>query len=76
MSAEISSGAEAGFQAYEAAVLPLLPRHGGLLERRLRTDDALVEIHPADEERQSHKGLLEGLGVTQRVLRVNDVTVP
>ncbi|MEE6274559.1 hypothetical protein [Georgenia wangjunii] len=86
MVAEIPSGAAAGFQAYESAVLPLLPRHGGHLERRFRTDDALTEIHIvsflsqdgfesylADEERQSHKHLLDGLDITQRVLLVNDV---
>ena len=35
----------AGFQAYEAAVLPLLSEHGGLLERRLRNDDGTIEVH-------------------------------
>ncbi len=86
MVADIPGGAEAGFQAYESAVLPLLERHGGLLERRLRTGDALTEVHIvsfesqegfqsylADEERQSHRGLLEGLDVAQRVLLVEDV---
>jgi uncharacterized protein (DUF1330 family) len=86
MVADIPSGAEAGFQAYESAVLPLLQRHGGRLERRLRTDDALTEVHIvsftsqegfqsylADEERQSHKGLLDDLDVAQRVLLVHDV---
>ena len=86
MVADIRSGAEAGFQAYESAVLPLLQRHGGRLERRLRTNDALTEVHIvsfesqegfqsylADQERQSHKGLLDGLDVTQRVLVVDDV---
>lgn len=33
------------FQEYEAQVLPLLARHGGRLERRLRTGDALHEVH-------------------------------
>jgi hypothetical protein len=86
MVADIPSGAEAGFQAYESAVLPLLQRHGGRLERRLRTDDALTEVHIvsfasqegfqsylADEERQSHKGLLDDLDVAQRVLLVHEV---
>ena len=86
MVADIRGGAEAGFQAYESAVLPLLQRHGGRLERRLRTDDALTEAHIvsfasregfqsylADEERQSHKGLLDDLDVAQRVLLVHDV---
>lgn len=37
-------GVEA-FCAYEDAVLPLLERHGGVLERRLRTGDGRVEVH-------------------------------
>ena len=35
----------AGFQAYEAAVLPLLSEHGGSLERRLRNGDGTIEVH-------------------------------
>ena len=86
MVADIPSGGEQRFQAYEAAVLPLLPRHGGRLERRFRTGDALTEVHVvtfasqegfesylADEERQSHRGLLDGLDVVQRLLLVDDV---
>ena len=86
MIADIPSGAEEGFQAYESAVLPLLPRHGGRLERRFRTGDALTEVHIvsfksqegfesylADEERQAHRGLLDSLDVAQRVLLVDDV---
>jgi uncharacterized protein (DUF1330 family) len=86
MVADIPSGAQEGFQEYESAVLPLLPRHGGRLERRLRTGDALTEVHIvsfksqeglesylADEERQAHMGLLDGLDVAQRVLLVEDV---
>jgi hypothetical protein len=88
MVADIPSGAEEGFQAYESAVLPLLPRHGGRLERRFRTGDALTEVHIvslesqagfesylADEERQSHKELFDGLDVVQRVLLVDSVEV-
>ena len=86
MVADIPQGAESAFQAYEFKVLPLLARHGGTLERRLRTDDALNEVHVvsftsqegyesylADEERQSHQGLLDGLDIVQRLLWVNDV---
>ena len=89
MVADLPSGAEEAFQAYESAVLPRLPRHGGRLERRFRTGDALTEVHIvsftsqegfdaylADEERQSHRGLLEGLDIAQRVLLVDDVQVP
>jgi hypothetical protein len=35
----------ADFQAYEAAVLPLLPEFNGRLERRLRNQDGTVEMH-------------------------------
>jgi hypothetical protein len=33
------------FQAYENAVLPLLPEFNGRLERRLRNPDGTVEMH-------------------------------
>ena len=33
------------FRAYEDAVLPLLTAHGGLLQRRLRTEEGTTEIH-------------------------------
>ena len=33
------------FAAYEDHVLPLLAEHGGVLQRRLRSEDGLVEIH-------------------------------
>ena len=33
------------FQAYEDAVLPLLPEFNGRLERRLRNPDGTVEVH-------------------------------
>ena len=86
MIADIPSGAEAAFQQYESLVLPLLARHGGRLDRRLRTDDARSEVHVvsfesqdgyesylADEARQAHRALLEGVVVGQRLLRVHDV---
>ncbi len=43
--ARIPASGVAAFQAYEDAVLPLLPRHGGSLQRRLRTADGTVEMH-------------------------------
>jgi hypothetical protein len=33
------------FATYEEHVLPLLAEHGGVLQRRLRSGDGLVEIH-------------------------------
>lgn len=42
---QIPSEGIADFQAYEAAVLPLLPEYNGRLERRLRNGDGTVEVH-------------------------------
>ncbi len=74
------------FQRYEAAALPLLERHDGRLERRLRTADGQAEVHIvsfgsrpayeayiADPERAGHRSLLDGLALTQRLLEVSDV---
>lgn len=74
------------FQAYEDAVLPLLSRHGGALQRRLRTADGTAEVHVlwfpsaaaldafrADPERAAQVGLLERSGATAEVLAVTDV---
>jgi uncharacterized protein (DUF1330 family) len=87
MIAEIQPGTEDTFQRYESLVLPLLARHGGRLERRLRTHDALTEVHIvsfetqagyesylADDERQTHRGMLVEGSITQRMLAVQDVT--
>jgi uncharacterized protein (DUF1330 family) len=86
MVADLEPGALQAFQRYESIVLPLLARHGGRLERRLRTADALSEVHIvsfeskdgyesyiADEERQSHRSQLDGIEVVQRLLQVHDV---
>jgi uncharacterized protein (DUF1330 family) len=86
MIADLQPGAEDVFQRYESLVLPLLARHGGRLERRLRTDDALTEVHivsfdtqagykhyVADEDRQAHRAVLADANVTQRLLAVQDI---
>lgn len=86
MVADVPPGAESAFQRYESLVLPLLARHGGRLERRLRTDDGANEVHivsfesqdgyasyMADEERQLHRRSLRGTDVVQRLLQVHDV---
>ena len=86
MIADIPAAAVGAFQRYERSVLPLLPRHGGRLERRLRSDDGSSEVHVisfgsrdgyeaylADPERAGHRPLLEGAGVVQRLLEVVDV---
>lgn len=76
----------AGFRAYEEKVLPLLERHAGRLERRLRTAEGRTEVHLLsfvdrasyqayvdDPERTVHRGLLEGSPYEQRLLEVTDV---
>jgi hypothetical protein len=87
--ADLAREAVSSFQRYESLVLPLLARHGGRLQRRMRTHDELVEVHVvsvdsqdgyesylADEERQAHRALLEGVDVVQRLLQVEDASTP
>jgi len=33
------------FRAYEEVVLPLLPEHGGRLDRRMQSADGTLEVH-------------------------------
>ena len=86
MLADVAQGGVEAFQRYEAAVLPLLERHDGRLERRLRTADGRAEVHIvsfgsrsayeayiADPERAGHRTLLEGVAPTQRLLEMADV---
>jgi hypothetical protein len=69
------------FQRYEDLVLPLLDRHDGRLERRLRNPDGTTEVHVlsfeseaayagflSDPERGRHRSLLAGEELTQRVV--------
>ena len=69
------------FQEYEDRVLPLLERHGGRLERRLRTPEGTTEVHVlsfasqdayreylASPERAAHRSLLDGIVLEQRVV--------
>ena len=71
----------ASLQRYEDLVLPLLARHGGELERRLRSPDGTTEVHVlafasdaayrgylADPERAAHRVLVDGVPVQTRVL--------
>ena len=86
MIAELGAAAVEPFDAYERQVLPLLERHGGRLERRLRTADGRTEVHllsfpsragydayRADPDRAVLRPLLAGLDLSQRVLEVQDV---
>jgi len=79
-----AAGVEA-FEAFEREVLPLLPRHGGVLERRLKTDDGCIEVHivsfPShealesylvDPDRRRHLHLLHTSGAVAELLEVAD----
>ncbi len=74
------------FQRYEDAVLVLLRDHAGILQRRLRTEDGLTEVHViwfpsvshyeayrADPRRSAHDGMFTVSGATAEVLTVWDV---
>jgi hypothetical protein len=84
--ARIPAAGTADFQAYEAAVLPLLADHGGRLERRLRTADAGVEVHivvfpsraaldsyRSDPRRAGQAPLLQRSGAALELLEVVEV---
>lgn len=83
---DLGPGAVEAFQRYERRVLPMLARHGGRLQRRLRTADGRTEVHVlsfgtragyagflADPRRAALRPLLAGADVAQRVLEVRDV---
>jgi hypothetical protein len=84
--ARIPPDGAASFKAYEAQVLPLLPEHGGRLERRLETNDHGIEIHVvwfpsteaferfrADPRRTRHAPLLARSGAALELLAVTDL---
>ena len=86
MLADVPREGVGAFQRYEVAVLPMLERHDGRLERRLRAADGQAEVHIisfgsrdgydayiADPERAHHRALLEEVALTQRLLEVTDV---
>ncbi|HET9519090.1 MAG TPA: hypothetical protein VFO77_15315, partial [Actinoplanes sp.] len=77
--------AEAG-QRYEDAVLTLLQRHGGSIERRLRDSDTATEVHVirfesragydsymVDPDRLAHRADLGDAAPTTRVIEVHEV---
>jgi hypothetical protein len=76
----------AAFQAYEAAVLPLLPEYGGSLERRLRNADGTQEMHIVrfgssvdfekfrqDPRRSAAAHLLQHSGAAFEMMELHDV---
>jgi len=83
---DLPEGHEAVVQDYEDKVLELLPRHGGQLERRLRTEDSRLEVHYlsfasregylsflADPDRAALRDEVAGVELTNRVLEVREV---
>jgi uncharacterized protein (DUF1330 family) len=86
MIADIAPGSIERFRAYEDQVLALLERHGGRLERRLRTADGTSEVHLLafdsqegyeayleDPGRVTARATLAGTEITQRILEVSEV---
>ncbi len=84
--ARIPTGGVEAFRAYENAVLPLLARHGGELQRRLRNVDGTTEAHVvhfasaagfaafrADPGRAAAQHLLEASGAVTELHEVTDV---
>jgi hypothetical protein len=75
------------FQRFEAQVLPLLPRYGGALVRRVRGNEGRFEVHlvtlpsqaaldayRVDPERVAALHLLESSGAETELVEVVDVT--
>jgi hypothetical protein len=86
MTARIPVAGVAAFRDYEAAVLPLLAEHGGMLQRRLRNADGTVEVHLVsftsqagfdrfrkDPRRSAVVHLMTASGATAELLEVMDV---
>jgi hypothetical protein len=74
------------FALYEDHVLPLLAEHGGVLQRRLRSGDGLIEIHVVcfpsaaafagfreDPRRARHAPELKASGAHIELLQLEDV---
>jgi hypothetical protein len=83
---EMRAGAVADGQRYEDAVLNLLSRHGGRLERRLRSIDGAIEVQiirftsptglntfMADPERLALRATTGDDAPVARVVEVHDV---
>ncbi|MGN9774482.1 hypothetical protein ACTMS0_01675 [Micromonospora sp. H33] len=83
---ELTADAVEAGRAYEDRVLGLLARHGGRVERRLRTGDGRSEVHVirfdtragydsflADPERVALRADLGDAAPTSRVLEVQEV---
>jgi hypothetical protein len=86
---EMAPGNAAAGQEYEDAVLGLLSRHGGLVERRTRSLDSATEVHiirfrsragyesfMVDPDRLGYRDKLGDAAPTTRVLEVYDLPDP
>lgn len=82
---EMAPGSAEAGRRYEDAVLALLDRHGGAVERRLRTGDSTTEVHVirfrsragyesflVDPDRLAHRADLGDAAPTTRVLEVQE----
>ncbi|GAA4708711.1 hypothetical protein [Phytohabitans rumicis] len=83
---EMAPGHTAAGQEYEDAVLDLLDRHGGAIERRTRSADGASEVHlirfgsragydsfMVDPDRLALRATLGESAPTTRVIEVRDV---
>jgi hypothetical protein len=83
---EMAPGHVAAGQRYEDAVLGLLARHGGSVERRMRSTDSPTEVHVirfrsragyesylVDSDRLAHRKATGDATPTTRVLEVRDL---
>jgi hypothetical protein len=83
---EMASGNAAAGQRYEDTVLGLLDRHGGSVERRMRSMDSATEVHiirfrsragyesfMVDPDRLDYRDRIGGTAPTTRVLEVRDL---
>ncbi|HEV2640304.1 MAG TPA: hypothetical protein VGX23_34545 [Actinocrinis sp.] len=83
---DLPEGHGAVVEDYEDKMLDLLPRHGGLLERRMRTEDGRMEVHLlsfasregyaaflADPERAALRDEVKDVELTNQVFQVREV---
>jgi hypothetical protein len=83
---EMAPGQAAAGQRYEDAVLELLDRHGGSIERRMRGTDSATEVHlirfrsaagyesfMVDPDRLALRASIGDAAPDTRVIRVRDV---
>jgi len=83
---EMAPGSAAAGQQYEDTVLGLLDRHGGSVERRMRSMDSAAEVHiirfqsragyesfMTDPDRLEYRDRIGDAAPTTRVLEVRDL---